>query len=393
MLLLGTISDLTQVVPKTAIIIQNKDDLKVPILLEQIPTSKEFKDSTIQSLSLEQQRFARAYRSMQLAQTLFAICVIQIKPQLEKLLRLNDDSLTKEIKLTQDLLELFITYQVPSDLISFAGNPASTTAEKIDAVKGHVAALQEMLNESKEKEIKAAKEERRYNAGPVAPTRKRRPSWGPRESDFSNFSFASKGSAAVQPKPSLRPGDAISEAESLGLVEEPDYTKIPAELDRRFERFDEDSALRPTIMKVGKVWEKSSQAALLADPSTSSLNTDEQRNEKDRAYDLLDALSRSGCLSIDDASLHVVLSATHRFDQTLMDTIIQQNVNPIEKVERSTLIVASTIQNKEVVDLLRDDQIERVSTYSPMLFGGQTLKSRPVALLEGKKESLEGKKS
>jgi len=148
-------------------------------------------------------------------------------------------------------------------------------------------------------------------------------------------------------------------------------------------------------MKVSQNWEKTSQAALLADPITASLNTDVQRTEKDRAFDLLDALSRSGCLSVDDASLHVVLSATHRFDQTLMDTIIQRNVNPIEKVERSTLIVASTIQNKDVVDLLRDDQIERVSTYSPMLFGGQTLKSRPekIGLLEGKKETVVGKKA
>jgi len=145
-------------------------------------------------------------------------------------------------------------------------------------------------------------------------------------------------------------------------------------------------------MKVGQNWQKTSQAALLADPSTASLSTDDQRNEKDRAYDLLDAMSRSGCLSIDEAQLHIVLAATHSFDKTLMDTVIQQNVNPIEKVERSTLIVASTIQNREVAELLRDDQLERVATYSPMLFGpgGAVKKSVPVAL-EGKKEDLQAK--
>jgi hypothetical protein len=51
----------------------------------------------IESLSPEQQRFAQAIRSMQLASTLFGIVVIQIKPQLEKLLRLPHDSLTKGI--------------------------------------------------------------------------------------------------------------------------------------------------------------------------------------------------------------------------------------------------------------------------------------------------------
>jgi len=230
-------------------------------------------------------------------------------------------------------------------------------------------------------------------AGPVKPLRKRKPSWGQQDSNFASYNTkpSGKGHAQVQDKPSLRPGDALHEGEGeKRLRQEPDYTEIPAELDRRFERLDEDSALRPTIMKVGQNWQKTSQAALLADPATAGLSVDDQRNEKDRAYDLLDAMSRSGCLSIEEAQLHVVLAATHSFDKTLMDTVIQNNVNPIEKVERSTLIVASTIQNREVADLLRDDQVERVATYSPKLFGPGARKTGGVGvpMLEGKKESL-----
>jgi hypothetical protein len=150
---------------------------------------------------------------------------------------------------------------------------------------------------------------------------------------------------------------------------EEDYTKIPTELDRKFEILDEDSALRPTIIKPGTLWTKSSQVALLAQPKTSTVSVDQQVTERNRAYDLLDALTKSGCLSIDQASLHVVMAATHCFDKTLIDTVIRDNVNPIEKVERSALIIATTIHNKPAIDIVKPEQVERVSKYSPVLFG------------------------
>lgn len=56
---------------------------------------------------------------MQEAATLFGVCVIQIKPQLERVLELPEHSLTKKIKLTRDLLELLQKYQIPSDLLSY----------------------------------------------------------------------------------------------------------------------------------------------------------------------------------------------------------------------------------------------------------------------------------
>lgn len=49
-LLLGRIGGPDSFEPKHAIIIKNKDDLKIPLLLENIPTPKEFKDA-IESLS------------------------------------------------------------------------------------------------------------------------------------------------------------------------------------------------------------------------------------------------------------------------------------------------------------------------------------------------------
>merc|ERR1712029_1010542 len=59
MLLLGRIGPGNTFEPKQAILLENKDDLRIPILLETLPTPKEFKDA-IESLSPEQQRFAKS---------------------------------------------------------------------------------------------------------------------------------------------------------------------------------------------------------------------------------------------------------------------------------------------------------------------------------------------
>ena len=64
----------------------------------------------------------------------------------------------------------------------------------------------------------------------------------------------------------------------------------------------------------------------------------------------------------------MVIAATHCFDKTLMDVVVQDNVNPIEKIERSMMIVATTIQNQPARALVEDAQRARVATFSPGLF-------------------------
>ena len=136
-----------------------------------------------------------------------------------------------------------------------------------------------------------------------------------------------------------------------------DLTQIPKILDRRFEELDKEGAVRPTIINPGQSWTKKAQKALLAEPTSTTLGVDEQKS----------ALSRSGGLTVDHASLHVVIAATHCFDLSLMDTIIKNNVNPIEKVERSTLIMATTVHGRPVGQLVKGDQAQRVLTYTPGL--------------------------
>jgi len=151
-LVIGNMTDASTLDPKDAIIVQNKDELLIPLLLDELPTAKEFKDA-INSISPEQQRFARAYRKMQLASSVFGICVIQIKPQLEALLGLPADALDKEMKLTQDLMELFVEFQVPSDMLSYNGF-SENVDDKISNVRGNVESVLGVINAEKEKQLK-----------------------------------------------------------------------------------------------------------------------------------------------------------------------------------------------------------------------------------------------
>jgi hypothetical protein len=63
----------------------------------------------------------------------------------------------------------------------------------------------------------------------------------------------------------------------------------------------------------------------------------------------------------------VVIAATHCFDRSLVDTVVQRNVNPIEKVEFSSMIMATTIHNEGVENLVVGDQVARLLEHSPSL--------------------------
>mmetsp|Transcript_43764 Transcript_43764/g.103411 ORF Transcript_43764/g.103411 Transcript_43764/m.103411 type:complete len:974 (+) Transcript_43764:105-3026(+) len=428
--LIGRITSATSFEPKYAAIVQNKDELKIPLDMSTIPTPKEFKDA-IESLSPEQQNFAKAFRSMQLESTLFGIVVIQIKPQLEKVLNLPADSLTKEIKLTQDLMQLFIKYQIPSDLLSFDASGSAddgfamvdpSPVEKLAAVKAHVQAMNDMIAQAKQEELQEARQERDFalplleeeeKVREVKQLKKKGAPFGggggmmkmraaaPRSSMRSlaacqalpppcgapGGAMASNSAAPPPPPapaPSQQPVAAAAQPQSQ-QAEAPqqhkqedgeavsdgadrDFTQVPHEMDRRFEELDTDSALRPTIITPSDTWTKRAQKALLASPTESTLRQSEQKLEKDAAFDLLDGLTKSGALPIDHASLHIVVAATHCFDRTVIETVVRDNVNPIVKVERSSLIMASTIHQVEASAMIQDSQLPRIAAASPQLF-------------------------
>ena len=146
-----------------------------------------------------------------------------------------------------------------------------------------------------------------------------------------------------------------------------DFTKLPGMLDKQYETLDVDNALRPTIIKHGKNWTHEFQKGLLSKPETRTMHENDLKKSKNAAFDLLDALTRSGAIDIDCAAFHVIIASTHCFDRTVMDSIVMDNMNPIEKVERSQLIMNMTIRNKTVQELVEDSHVPRLTQFSPML--------------------------
>jgi len=426
-LVVGTMTNRNHLQPKDAIILRNKDEVHIPLLLNEIPTATEFKN-TIGSLSPEQQRFAKSFRSMQLDSSVLGVCVIQIKPQMERLLGLPEGALTKEMKLTEDLTELFIEYQVPSDLVSCDfgimtdGNGEGNVKDQVENVREHVKAVmdviaaqkQEQLEEQKKKTemakaqrkeeedemvsgasepeaLRVCNSERRVCNRKSISMRKSRAMPMPaagfgtvmegcappemmmmRKSD--NYSAHSYSADEVVVEEEGKESSSVDSKKDLGNhklspSEKVIFAAMPKILDRAIELHDKNAALRSTTIKTAESdWTRIRQENLLSKPEQDILGKGAIVSEKARAFDLLDALSRSGSLDIPFSDLHVLICATHGFEKSVMDTVIQDNVNPIEKLEMSTLLMASTILAVPSRDLIRDENDRnRLTASFPML--------------------------
>ena len=156
-----------------------------------------------------------------------------------------------------------------------------------------------------------------------------------------------------------------------------DLTTLPAALDAACDAH--APTLRPTTISLGAAWTKKAAAALLAIPRTTPLNGDAQAAERRQAFDLLDALSRSGAQALPAAELHVIVAVTERFEDSVVDTVVQRSLNPIERGERAALVVAAAVhdlprnEGASVAQLVAPQHLARVQASVPDLFQASNL--------------------
>eukprot|EP00980_Cylindrotheca_fusiformis_P017289 scaffold5347_cov130-Cylindrotheca_fusiformis.AAC.11 len=387
MIILGVMGGANTFIPKDAIILQNKDEVLIPLLTNVLPSAKEFKDS-IASLSPEQRAFAESYRKMQLESSVFGVCIIQIKPQLERVLNLPEGALTKEIQLTQDLMSLFVEHQIPSDLLSFDGASDSTTKEKVETVKNYTAAVMDVIEKAKQKQLEEEKQRAKmrekmnkeaystrtsanlmssaaggtimYSGGPPPGSGRQSSRRLMQEEVFFDEMLESNYASPDEADSGPDDGGPSDESFTQRTDEVDDFTSIPTILDAKFEMYDKDGALKSTLIKAGRSWTRSRQENLLVESRKTVLDSNMVSSERNKAMDLLIAISRSGSLQIESSSLHVVIAVSHCFEKHIMETIIEDNINPIEKMKRSMIMIGAVIHNIAESDFVADKKKHRL---------------------------------
>ena len=382
-----------------AIIINNLDDLNVLIELESLETPKAFQ-RFISSISKEQQEFANAYRTMQLSESLFVISIIPIQTQFERLLNLPLYSLSNAqfTKIYSVLLKLMVRYQLPSDLFTYQGPKDVCLQQKIDYILSSASYIisllkAELLKQQKERLLEEERRKmdisslviagdeiftipetssgknRRVPDAFLIPKKKKNRFFDmfkspekQQTSEIKDYSHSSKNLFKEDTEPINEPTPNIEQTNNnnshLNVEQKKeqnfeanfdfycdfDESKLPFKLDNAFSLFDEDDALHVGSLKISSdSWNRWQSTTGVE----SKLSDDVLKTENSLALDLIDALSRSGNLELINTSTHFISGITHWFDLSLMDTIIQTDINPISKLKNSGSIVASVLYDSQ----------------------------------------------
>lgn len=354
-LLLGTVTDTFE--PSHGIVVKNRDDIEIPLSLAALPTPKAF-DDAIRSLSPEQQAFCTAYRKMQLSSSLFGLLIVEIEPNVEQVLNLDPGSLVKEIDMTDRLVDLFVDHSISTDLLKFDGPNDATN--KLTAVKDRLSAVKAVFDKASDDDL--LEEQRKAQFRKHQQDEEETWEFQAHSAPFQSENIVNlngrrrlRSQASSSKKMNDVTSDLLSgDGEPFGEYDDEETPSssssslqgLPQRLDAAY-RQSEDDNLHPTKIHVESHWSRTS-TGLLSKATTAGVNLS---TEKSKAIDLLDPLSRSGALTLTSATLHVVVAATHAFDNTVVRTLVVDNIDPIAATEAATFLVASTLFDRAPNDL------------------------------------------
>jgi hypothetical protein len=421
--MVGTIQPGNSFSAKHAIIVKDKDTLSIPLSLTALPSAKAFRDA-ISSLSPEQQEFAQMIRCMQLESSLFAVCVVQVKPIMEKVLNLPPNSLTQETALTQSLMTLFMDHQIASELLKFDSELSIgdekgdlSTPTKLKQVKRNVKNNEDMISDLKLKQLSDKKQQNEYKTKetikesintsenlqglfecsevmqfekqsrqvkpeharvlscslqsfkPPAPVgtifdridynidcnvpRIQQQSF--QEEDANDYDCEQSASFSNNNgddnKQELKreevSGNNMIESKNKPLSD--DWTQFPIALDRALLASQTNHPHISSALCAGEITAKAPwtrcrfDSMLQKDPISKMIYDSQKEVEKNKAFDLLDVLSRNGEDVLDNVEMHILCGSVHQFDLSLTDMVVKQNVNPILPIQQSALLFVSQL--------------------------------------------------
>ncbi|KAL3805783.1 hypothetical protein HJC23_007744 [Cyclotella cryptica] len=407
LLLTGNVSHNHCMNVKTAMLIQNEDEVTIPLHLSRALPVGDF-HSRVSSLSPQQQSFAQAAAITQLDSSVFCVCVVEVRPQLELLMRLPPDSLTKEVSLVTTLLSLFVEHQISADLVSYDGPENVPAKEMIATVKEYVQNVLVMVNDTSGdgQDDKKSAELPPVEVGEMQPKANVPFQRGNRRasrddvsldarfdrekvctSHDDNTSLATDSNRALndgifrkkQSYDSIETNAALDELSQHAAVERFSIDSAPQVI-RQLPSIDyleflgeedfsstgiasmarklnmklaahQNKQLQQVNITTGEVWEK--RNARLPKSSVEELDNAERQVNTKKAMHLLDALSRSGSLPIKFAQLHALVGATHCFGHSLIDTLVISDVDPIKQMSNSMALLASVIHDTPVGDIIK----------------------------------------
>ena len=110
------------------------------------------------------------------------------------------------------------------------------------------------------------------------------------------------------------------------------------------------------------MWEKVTKKERYA------LAEEHQIQERKKCLDFLDAVTKSGIISLEGCHIHTVVGYSHCFEKSVMRCVVEDGMNPIDAVERSQLMFASHILGVSMSNLVQPHHLERLHEISPDLF-------------------------